>query len=170
MHVLLGVIYLTEDDKGTLDISDCDSCASLTSDDRLCEPSEVRTDCLKIYYCSYNIGNCNLGDNTCWQECRGRETLFHCLWVQSQTGTTTLEINLEVPPKIGNISTWRPSYTTLRHSPRRCPTMLQGQVLHYVHSSLVCDSQKLEPTQTSHNRRMDIENVVRLHNEILLSY
>lgn len=29
-----------EDDKGTLDISDCDSCASLTSDDRLCEPSE----------------------------------------------------------------------------------------------------------------------------------
>ena len=54
-----------EDDEGTLDISDCDSCASLTSDDRLCEPSEVRTDCLKIYYCSYNIGNCNLGDNTC---------------------------------------------------------------------------------------------------------
>lgn len=36
-----------EDDEGALDISDCASCTSRTSDDRLCEPPEVRTDCLK---------------------------------------------------------------------------------------------------------------------------
>ena len=29
-----------------------------------------------------------------------------------QTGTTTLEINLEVPQETGNRSTWRPSYIT----------------------------------------------------------
>jgi hypothetical protein len=43
-------------------------------------------------------------------------------------------------------------------------------VLHYVHSGLVSDSQKLETTQMSHKRRMDTENVVHLHNGILLSY
>ena len=42
-----------------------------------------------------------------------------------QNGTTTLEINLEVPQKTGNISTWRPIYTTLGYIPKRCPTMSQ---------------------------------------------
>ena len=40
----------------------------------------------------------------------------------------------------------------------------------YVHSGPYCDSQKLETTQMSHNRKMDAENVVHLHNGILLSY
>jgi hypothetical protein len=43
-------------------------------------------------------------------------------------------------------------------------------VFHYVHSGLICDSQKLETTQMSHDRRMDTENVVHLHNGILFSY
>jgi hypothetical protein len=92
------------------------------------------------------------------------------LLVGLQTGTTTLEINLEVPQKIGNGSTLRPSYTTLGHIPKTCPTMLQGHVFHYVHSGFVYDSQKLETTQMSHDRRMDTENVVHFHNGILLSY
>jgi hypothetical protein len=33
-------------------------------------------------------------------------------------------------------------------------------MLHYVHSSLIYNSQKLERTQMSLNRRMDTENVV----------
>ena len=37
-------------------------------------------------------------------------------------------------------------------------------MLHYVHSSLIYKSQKLERTQMSFNRRMDTENVVHLHN------
>ena len=48
--------------------------------------------------------------------------------------------------------------------------MAQGHMLHYVHESLICDSQMLETTQMSHNRRMDTEIVVHLHNKILLSY
>ena len=44
--------------------------------------------------------------------------------------------------------------------PKRFPTMLQGPMFLYVHSSLVCDSQKQETTQISHNGRMYTENVV----------
>ena len=36
-------------------------------------------------------------------------------------------------------------------------------MLHYVHSSLIYNSQKLERTQMSLNRRMDTENVETLH-------
>jgi hypothetical protein len=42
-------------------------------------------------------------------------------------------------------------------------------MLHYVHSSLII-TKKLERTQVSLNRGMDIENVVHLHNRVLLSY
>jgi hypothetical protein len=41
-------------------------------------------------------------------------------------------------------------------------------MLHYVHSSLIYDNQKLERTQMSLNRGMDTENVVHLHNRVLL--
>ena len=43
-------------------------------------------------------------------------------------------------------------------------------MLHYVHSSLIYNSQKLERIQMPLNRGMDTENVVHLHNGILLSY
>jgi hypothetical protein len=43
-------------------------------------------------------------------------------------------------------------------------------MLHYVHSSYIYNNQKLKTTQMSYNRGMDTENVVHLHNEILLSY
>jgi hypothetical protein len=39
----------------------------------------------------------------------------------------------------------------------------------YVHSSLIYNSQKLERIQMSLNRGMDTENVVHLHNPVLLS-
>ena len=42
-------------------------------------------------------------------------------------------------------------------------------MLHYVHSSLVYNSQKLERTQMSLNRGTDTENVVHLHNGVLLT-
>jgi hypothetical protein len=38
-----------------------------------------------------------------------------------------------------------------------------------VHTSLIYTSQKLERTQMSLDRGMDTENVVYLHNEVLLS-
>jgi hypothetical protein len=43
-------------------------------------------------------------------------------------------------------------------------------MLHYVHSSLIYNSQKLEQTQMPLNRGMDTENVIHLHNGVLLSY
>ena len=87
-----------------------------------------------------------------------------------QSGTVILKSNLEVSQKIANRSTWRPSNTTLGNISKSCPTMSQGHVFHYVHSGLVCCSQKLETTKMSHDRRTDIENMVHLHNGILLSY
>jgi hypothetical protein len=85
------------------------------------------------------------------------------LLVGLQTGKTTLEINLEVPQKFGNRSTSRPSYTT-GHIPKRCLTMPLRYLFHYVHNS-----QKLKTTQMSYHRRMATENVIHLHNGILLA-
>jgi len=89
---------------------------------------------------------------------------------QLQTSTTTLEISLVVPQKIGHRTTWGPSYITPGHISKRCSNIQQGHMLHYVHSSLIYNSQKLERTQMPSNRGMDTENVVHLHNGILLSY
>jgi hypothetical protein len=43
-------------------------------------------------------------------------------------------------------------------------------MIHYIHSSLIYNSQKLERTQMSLNRGMDTEHVVHLHNGVLLGY
>jgi hypothetical protein len=43
-------------------------------------------------------------------------------------------------------------------------------MLHYVHSSLIYNSQKLEITQMSLNRQMDTENVIYLQNGVLHNY
>jgi hypothetical protein len=43
-------------------------------------------------------------------------------------------------------------------------------MLHYVHSSLIYNSQKLERYKMSLNRVMDTENVVHLRNGVLISY
>jgi hypothetical protein len=66
------------------------------------------------------------------------------LLVGLQTCSTTLEINLVIPVKIG-----RSIYATTGHILKRCPTMPQEYVFHYFHSDLTCDSQKLETTLMS---------------------
>ena len=51
-------------------------------------------------------------------------------------------------------------------------------MLYYIHNDLICDRQKLETTQMSHNRRMDTENIVictmeyysAIKNEDILSF
>jgi hypothetical protein len=43
-------------------------------------------------------------------------------------------------------------------------------MFHYGLSHLLCNTQKLETTEMSLNQWMDIENVVHLHNRILISY
>jgi hypothetical protein len=57
-----------------------------------------------------------------------------------------------------------PAIPLLGIYPKDAPS--QGHVLYYVLSSgLICDSQKMQTTQISHNGRMDTENVVHLHLE-----
>ena len=66
--------------------------------------------------------------------------------VRLKTGTTTLEINLAEIQKIGNSSTRRPTYIALAHIIKRCSTISQGHILYCGHSSLIHNSQKLQPT------------------------
>ena len=54
--------------------------------------------------------------------------------------------------------------------PKDAPMYNKDTMLHYVHSSLIYNRQKLEIVQMSLNRGMDTENVVYLHNRVLLSY
>ena len=42
-------------------------------------------------------------------------------------------------------------------------------MLHYVHSSLIYNSQKLERTQMPLNRGMDTENVIHQYNRVLIA-
>jgi hypothetical protein len=46
----------------------------------------------------------------------------------------------------------------------------QGDLLNYVHSNFISNNQKLETIQMFLNWRMDKENVIHLHNRILLNY
>ena len=92
------------------------------------------------------------------------------LLVGLQACTTTLEISLAVPQNIGHSTTRGSRNTSPVHISRRCPNRLEEHMLHYVQSSLVYNSQKLERTQMPLNRGMDTENVVHLPNGILLSY
>jgi hypothetical protein len=70
----------------------------------------------------------------------------------------------------GSLETGRPSYTTPRHILQRHSTIPQKHMLYHVDSRLICNSQKLETTQTSLNKRMNTENVVHLYNGILFSF
>ena len=63
------------------------------------------------------------------------------LLVGLQTCTTTLEINLAISQKTGNISTSRPSYT-----PKMLHHTTQGHLFSYVHSSFIHNIQKVETT------------------------
>jgi hypothetical protein len=87
-----------------------------------------------------------------------------------QACTTTLEISLTVPQKIGHSPTGESHITSPAHLSRRCSNRSEGHMLHNVHSSLIYNIQKLERTQTPLNRGMDTENVVHLHNGVLLRY
>jgi hypothetical protein len=77
-----------------------------------------------------------------------RKTNTLPLLVDLQTGTTTLEINLPIPQKIGNISTLKTQVYHSWYIPKRCPTIPEGHMLQDIH---ICKSQKLETTQMSHN-------------------
>jgi hypothetical protein len=107
-----------------------------------------------------------LGDSRCWRGCGERVSLLHCwwdcklvqpLWKSVWHFLRKLEIVL---PEDQLYHSW--AYTQ--------KILQQGHMLHYVHSSLIYNSQKLERTQMYFSRGMDTENVVHLHNGVLLGY
>ena len=84
-----------------------------------------------------------------WWECKGKP-----LWMSVWRFLRKLGNNLPqdpVIPHIGCIS-------------KGCSIVLQGHVLNYVHSSIICHGQNLETTQIPLDQRMEKENVVHLHN------
>ena len=82
----------------------------------------------------------NSGDSICCRGCGERRNTPPLL-VGLQACTNTLEISLVVPQKIGNSSTWRPSYTTPGYIPKRWSTIPQGHMLHYISSTLICNKE-----------------------------
>jgi len=58
----------------------------------------------------------------------------------------------------------RVQHTSSGHIPKRCSNIQQRYVLHCVHSS-----RKMERSQMFFNKGVDTENVVHLHNGVLLS-
>jgi hypothetical protein len=60
----------------------------------------------------------NTGEKRCWLGCEKEDTIL--LLVGLQAGTTTLEISLVAPQKIGHSFTGRSSSTTPGHIDRRC--------------------------------------------------
>jgi hypothetical protein len=77
------------------------------------------------------------------------------------------EVVLTLSPKQTNKQI---NKTKNKQTNKKTLSMPKRHVLHYVHSRLIWDSQKLETTQLFHDRRMDTEDVVHVHNGILLSY
>jgi hypothetical protein len=106
------------------------------------------------------------GDNTFLQGYGKRGTLLHCWWdcklVQPLSKSIwrflrKLEIDLSEDSAI-------PLYT------KDALPCQRGMCCIMFIAAFLCDSQKSETTQMSHDRRMDTENVVHPHNEILFSY
>ena len=68
------------------------------------------------------------------------------LLVGMQTCINTLEISMAVSQKIENQPTARPSNTTVGHIPKGSSAILKGNLLNYVHGSIIHNNQNLETT------------------------
>jgi hypothetical protein len=91
------------------------------------------------------------------------------LLVGLQTGTTTLEINLETAQYLEIDLPKDPAIPLLGIYPKVAPSFHRGtcSTMFVVALFVVARSWT---TYMFHNRRMDTENVVHLHNGIILSY
>ena len=77
-----------------------------------------------------------------------------------QTGTATLENNMEVPQKINNRTTiWSSNFTTGYLSKEHENINLKRYMHHYVNCSIIYNSQIMEATQVTIGRWMDREDI-----------
>jgi hypothetical protein len=95
----------------------------------------------------------------------------HTLLVGMQASTTTMENIMEVPKKTNHRSAIRTTNTTPRDIPEGMRLKLLQKHLHtHVYCSIIYNSQAMETAKMSHNQQMDQENMVLLHNGVLLSH
>jgi hypothetical protein len=78
-----------------------------------------------------------------------------------QAVTTPLEISLVFPRILDIVLPDDPETSLLG-------IYSKGHMFYHVHIKFIYNSQKLEITQISYSRGMDTENVVHLHNRVLL--
>ena len=111
----------------------------------------------------------NSGDSRCCQGCGERGTLLHCwwdckfvqpLWKSVWQFLRKLDIVLPEDPAIPLLGIYLEDV----------PTCNKDTCFAMFIAALFYNSQKLERTQMPLNRGMDTENVVHLHNGVLLSY
>ena len=107
------------------------------------------------------------GDNICWQGCGQRGTLFHCwgdcklvqpLWKSIWRFLRKLEI---IYLKTQQYHFWAYTQKMPHHATGACVPLCSLRPYFIPEAG---------NKQMSHNRSMDTENVVHLHNRILLSY
>ena len=110
----------------------------------------------------------NSGDSRCWRGCGERGTLLHFWWdcklvqpLWKSVWRFLRKLDIVQPEDL--------TIPLLGIYPEDVPTG-KKDTCSTVHSSLIYNSQKLERTQMPLNRGMDTENVVHLHNGVLLSY
>ena len=92
------------------------------------------------------------------------------LLVGLQTGTTTLEINLEFLRRLEIDLPEDPAIPLLGIYPKDVPPCHRGTYSTMFIAALFMIARIWKQPPISHDRRLDTENMVHLHNGILLSY
>jgi hypothetical protein len=110
----------------------------------------------------------NSGDNSrCWQGCRERGTLLHCWWNCKLLQPIWKPV-WQFLRKLGIVED--PAILLLAIYPKGAPTCNKDTYSTMFIAALFIIARSWKRTQMSHNRGMDTENVVHLHNGVLLSY
>ena len=93
------------------------------------------------------------------------------LLVEMQTVTVTLEDSMEVPQETKNRTSLQSSNCTIRYLPKGYKNTDLKEYMHpNVYSSIISNRQSMERAQISIDCWMEKEDVVYIHNGILLSH
>ena len=88
-----------------------------------------------------------------------------------QIGATTMESSMEVPQQIKNGATISSNNSASRYlSEENKVTILERHLNSYVHCSIIYNDQDMETTWMSIDGRMDEDDVVHVHNKLLISH
>jgi hypothetical protein len=110
----------------------------------------------------------NWGDTLCCWGCGERGTLCHC-WYEYKPIKPLWKSVWWFLRKLDIVHSEDPAIQLLDIYPEDPPTCSKD-IFYHVHSSCIYNAQKPEITQMFLNRGMITENVVHLHNGVLISY